>query len=492
MPHTLRRDMDDLELRILVAGVLVVLAILASKISSRLGIPVVLVFLAIGMLAGEDGPGNIAFDDYDTARAVGIVALAYILFAGGFDTRWNEVRPRVASAASLATIGVLVTAGVTGAFAAWVLDVSVKQGLLLGAIVSSTDAAAVFAVLRGRAVAVPGRVRSLLELESGGNDPMAVFLTVGLLDLLTEEHTSIALMITHFVVEMALGFVLGFAGGRLAARVVNRLRLDHDGLYPVVTMAVVALVYGGTALIGGSGFLAVYVAGLVLGNTALVHRRSLMHFHDALAWLMQIGMFLVLGLLVFPSDLPDVAGRALAITAVLVFVARPAAVFTSLAASRIGVRDRALVSWLGLRGAVPIVLATFPEAEGLAGAQTIFHIVFFVVVTSVLAQGTTVGAVTRALRVTPDPQDATPALGASADTVVADALQELAITESSPAVGRSLVALGLPPGVLVVLIARGPERFVPQGTTLIRAGDRLLVLAEDHAVAAARALLSGE
>ena len=485
------RTMDDLELWMLAAAALVLLAIIASKLSARSGVPVVVLFLAVGMLAGSDGPGNIAFEDYDVTRNVGVVALAYILFAGGFATRWSDVRSVVRPAVSLATIGVVVTAVVTGTATMWVFNVSWREGLLLGAIVSSTDAAAVFAVLRSADAPVPSRARGLLEMESGFNDPMAVFLTITLIDVVTEHNTSsLPELLVQFVGEMALGVLVGLGAGWVASRPLNRLQLEFEGLYPVLTVSVVALVYAATARIGGSGFLAVYLAGLVIGNSQIVHRRSLMRFLDAVAWLMQIGMFLVLGLLVFPSDLPSIALRALAITAVLVLVARPLATFVSLALSGFGVRERLLVSWLGLRGAVPIVLATFPVAENVRGAHTLFDVVFFVVLVSVLVQGTTLAPVARALGV------GGPAAEGATDPAalerVGDALHEVRVSPASEAAGRPIVDLQLPAGVLVVLVSRDGERFIPQGSTVVRSGDRLLLLADDEALAQVRRLFSDD
>jgi cell volume regulation protein A len=476
--------MEDLEHWMLAAAALVLLAILTSKLAVRTGIPVVVLFLALGMLAGSDGPGNIEFTDFDVARNVGVVALAYILFAGGFGTPWSDVRLAVRPAAVLATIGVVITAALTGAFATWVTDLSWREGLLLGAIVSSTDAAAVFSVLRGRSVGIPRRTRALLEVESGGNDPMAAFLTIEILAWIVHDELELGTLLLHLVGEVAFGLGIGVAGGLGLAWALRRLRLEHDGLYPVLTLAGVALTYAGAAAIGGSGFLAVYVAGLVLGRANVVHRRSLMRFHDAVAWIMQIAMFLVLGLLVFPSDLGEIAWRALAITAVLVLVARPIAVGISLIGNRFPVREQALVSWLGLRGAVPIVLATFPEAEGLSEAQTIFNIVFFVVVTSVLVQGTTLTPIARRLGLQGEAED-----HADFDD---DALHELVIAAGSRGDGRAVVDLGLPDGVLLVLLARQGEQIVPQGSTVILGGDRLLFVADDEGVSATRALLSGD
>ena len=384
---------------VLVASGLLLLGVVASRLSSRLGIPGLLVFLAVGMLAGSDGPGGIDFDNADLAQTLGVVALAFILFAGGISTVWEEVRPILNQGAALATVGVLITALISGVAASWAFDLPIETGLLIGAIISSTDAAAVFAVLRSRSVSLRGRLRPLLELESGSNDPMAVFLTIGFLELVTNPSSEPIDFIPLFVSQMAIGGLLGFGAGRLAAWGLNQIRLDHEGLYPVLLLAIVGFTFSLTTLLNGSGFLAVYVAGIVMAQRRFMHKNSLTRFHDGIAWVGQIGMFVVLGLLVFPSELPSVALRGLIVAAVLIFVARPIAVFVTLTPFRVPWRDRALISWVGLRGAAPIILATFPLMEGAPNASLIFDTVFFIVLTSVLIQGTTIPLVAKCLRV---------------------------------------------------------------------------------------------
>lgn len=472
------------------AATLVLLGVVASKVSTRLGVPALLLFLLVGGLAGSEGVGGIAFDDYELAQAIGIVALAFILFSGGFDTEWAEVRPVVLSAVSLATVGVFVTAAVVGAVAAGVLGVSLTVGLLLGAIISSTDAAAVFSVLRSRDVGLKGRLRPLLELESGSNDPMAVFLTLGLLTLLVEPDTEIVALVPVFVVQMVVGGAIGFALAHAAVWAINRVRLEYEGLYPVVMIALVLLIYGVAALLGGSGFLAVYVAGLVLGQARFLHKRSLMRFADGLAWLMQIAMFLVLGLLVFPSDVVPVAWEAVLISVVLVFVARPIATALALAPTRFGARETAMVAWVGLRGAVPIVLATFALVEGIENAELIFNVVFVIVVTSVLLQGTTIPLVARWLHVEAPLAERGPQMLDAVEAGEGPAgLHELVVPVESAASGQALVQLELPDGALVVLIRRAEEFVVPKGTTVLQGGDKVLLLADEHTLEEARALL---
>ncbi|MDQ4144389.1 MAG: potassium/proton antiporter [Actinomycetota bacterium] len=469
------------------AAVLVLLGVVVSKVSTRLGVPALLLFLLLGMAAGSEGLGGIEFEDYELAQAVGVVALAFILFAGGFDTDWRSVRPVLGQSLLLATMGVLATALISGAFASWVLGVSLTAGFLLGAIISSTDAAAVFAVLRSRNVSLRGRLRPLLELESGSNDPMAVFLTLGFVEILAQDGATVAGLVPLFVAQMAIGGAAGLVAGKGMAIAMNRLHLEYEGLYPVAMISFVLLAYGVTATLGGSGFLAVYIAGLVMGNERIVHKRSLSRFADGIAWLMQIAMFLVLGLLVFPSALVAVAGPALLISAVLIFVARPLAAGPLLLLTGFRMRETLMVSWVGLRGAVPIVLATFPLVEGLPQSELIFNVVFFIVLTSVLVQGTTIPVVARWLGVDAPLErrrwDVVDALGAGPGTIQ---LHEVSVTDGSPAAGRQIVDLDLPQGALVVLVSRDGEFVVPQGSTVLMPGDEVLLLADEQALAVAR------
>ena len=390
-----------------VSSLLLLLSIFAWKVSSKLGIPALVLFLGIGMLAGSDGPGGIYFDDALVAQSVGVIALAFILFAAGLETEWKIVRPALGGALSLSTIGVLLTAIVVAGFAVLVFHVSFLEGLLLGAIISATDAAAVFSVLGARNIQLTGKLLPLLELESGTNDPMAVFLTLGLTRLLTNPHESVFGVIVLFVQPMGVGAILGVLIGWAAIWLINRLNLDVEGLYRVFTIALVLFTYGLTAILGGSGFLAVYIAGLLLGNSSVQRVDRLSHFHDSLAWLMQIAMFLILGLLVFPSHLPAVLGSGLLITVVAVFLARPVSVLIALLPVHMSLREKLFVSWVGLRGAVPIVLATFPLLAGVSKASLLFDLVFFVVLASVLLQGTTVTLVAKWLGVVKVPAEQT-------------------------------------------------------------------------------------
>lgn len=471
-------------------AVLLLLSIVASKASGRLGVPALVLFLGVGMLAGSEGPGGIHFDNARLAQSVGVIALVIILFAGGLDTRWESVRPVLGRALALSTAGVLLTAVLVGLFASVVLGFSLLEGLLLGSIVSSTDAAAVFAVLRSKELGLKGEIKPLLEFESGSNDPMAVFLTIGLTNVLINPEASLLALIPMFVWQMTLGGVLGYLMGRAGVAVVNRLGLGYGGLYPVLVLALVFLTYGGTTLVGGNGFLAVYLAGVVMGKHDFLHKRSVNNFYDGLAWLMQIAMFLTMGLLVFPSRLVPVIGVGLLVAFFLMFVARPLGVFFTLLPSKMSVRAKTLVAWVGLRGSVPIILATFPLLAGLPEADMIFNIVFFIVLTSVLLQGTSLPLVARLLDLD-EPLTSAPLypLEFVPTGNLRGELVEVSVPENASVAGKQIVEAGLPRGALITLVMRDQEFLVPNGDTVLRAGDKLLVLASEEGLASLRSII---
>ncbi|MCL6509152.1 MAG: potassium/proton antiporter [Anaerolineae bacterium] len=469
---------------LIVAGLLA-LSVLASKASSILGVPSLVLFLAIGMLAGSEGLGGIQFDDVRLAQSVGVIAFIFILFSGGLDTSWPSVKPVWRHGLALATIGVFVTALAVGLFATAVLGFSLPEGMLFGAVISSTDAAAVFSLMRMRANRLAGNLEPLIELESGSNDPMAVFLTLGMISLLTTPGAGILGLVPMFVLQMSLGAGFGLAIGYAGVRLMNRIRLQAEGLYVIITITIVLVAYSATALAGGNGFLAVYLCGLFMGNRDFIHKRSLLRFHDGLAWLMQIAMFLTLGLLVFPSQLVPLTGVAMLSSAFLIFVARPAAVFASLFWARMSLRELVLISWVGLRGAAPIILATFPLVAGLPPAGTIFNLVFFVVLTSVLIQGTMVTPVAQWLGLNLPEQKRIPPTIRVIDGSNARPM-DIRISATSPAVGKQIVDLHLPEGALIVLITRNGDHIVPTGSTVIEANDTLTLLASKEDVEAAR------
>jgi potassium/hydrogen antiporter len=470
---------DD-DVVILAAGSLLAAGLGASLLAGRLRVPALVLFLAVGMVLGSDAVGLIDFSDYELARFLGTTALALILFEGGLATGWSVVRPVIAPALSLAFPGTVITAMVTGLAAAWLLDLSTLEGLLLGSILSATDGAAVFAVLRGSTLR--RRLAHVLEGEAGFNDPVAVLLVIGFIDWIQKPDYGLPDMAVLFVEELAIGVVVGVLAGRFAVWALRRVELASAGLYPVLTLAVAALAFGGSASTHGSGFLAVYIAGLVIGDAHVPGKRTIVAFHEGLAWLSQVGMFLMLGLLVFPSRLDDVAVKGTAVALVLVLVARPIATVVSLLPFRFSAREQAALAWAGLRGAVPVVLATFPIIEGVTGSLEVFDVVFFAVVVSTLLQGMTFEGLARRLRVTSD-EPALPRPLAESGTIRGLGAQvlEFPVAPGDAVVGARVQELGLPRDALVSVIVRGGEAVLPRGTTAIETGDELHVLVRDAA-----------
>jgi potassium/hydrogen antiporter len=467
---------------LLAFSILLFISIIASKTSFKFGIPALILFLIVGMLAGSDGPGGIIFDDPEVAQFLGIVALTFILFSGGLDTKWESIKPVVRTGLALSTLGVLITAVSVGLFTSWLLDLSTLEGLLLGAIVSSTDAAAVFSILRSRRVGLKGRLRPLLEFESGSNDPMAYFLTISIITLMQDKDASGWMLVMNFFVSMALGAVCGYIFGKLMTWIINNIHLDVEGLYPVLILSLVFFTFSFTDLIKGNPFLAVYISAIILGNNNLIHKKSLMKFYDGQAWLMQIVMFITLGLLVFPSRIVPIIPQGILISLFLIIVARPIAVFVSLIrADGLNFRKKLFLSWVGLRGAAPIVFATYPLLAGVSKADTIFNLVFFISGTSVLLQGTTLPVMARLLHVAvPEKVRRKFPLDIEIKDNFSSELIELDIAPDSPVVGRHVVDLKLPASALIVLIHREGKYFTANGETLIEPNDHLLVMADNQ------------
>src|SRR5690606_30722696 len=379
--------------------ILLLISIFAGKTSYKFGVPTLVLFLLIGILAGSEGIIGIEFNDPQVAQFIGIVALNFILFSGGLDTSWNSIKPVVWQGITLSTLGVLITALSVGVFVSFITEFTIYEGLLLGAIVSSTDAAAVFSILRSRNLGLKSKLRPTLELESGSNDPMAYFLTIAFLGLVINQEMSLLSIIPLFLKQIIIGAVLGLGFGKLSKVIINRIQLDFDGLYPVLAIALMFISFSATDALGGNGFLAVYLCGVYLGNHDIIHKRTIMKMFDGIAWLMQIVLFLTLGMLVFPSQVLPVLGIGIFVSAFLILIARPLSVLISLAFFRMKWRRRLYISWVGLRGAVPIVFATYPLLAGIDKADMIFNIVFFVSLSSVLIQGTTLSLVARWLHV---------------------------------------------------------------------------------------------
>ncbi len=401
--------MMPLEYISIVAGFLLIASVMASKLSSKFGVPGLLLFLLIGMLAGSEGLGGIYFDDYSLAKTVGDVALIFILFSGGIDTKWDNIRPVLGQGLILSTVGVALTMFFLGSFAWFILGsfssfnvgfdgIDWVEGLLLGAIVSSTDAAAVFSIFKSSNLSLKGNLQPLLELESGSNDPMAVLLTTTLVGMLKTANSSFVELGITLICQIGVGILVGYGAGRLIIWRMNHWALDTKSLYPVVSIAQLLLTYGVATVFRGNGFLAVYLAGIVLGNHKFPYKETIVDFHEGISWLMQITMFLVLGLLVFPSQLPTIAPVAVIIALFLMFVARPLSVLVGLALTKYNPPEKLFISWVGLRGAVPIILAIAPITAGLTDAQTIFNLVFFIVLISVSIQGFTLVSTARWLK----------------------------------------------------------------------------------------------
>ncbi len=465
---------------LLLGSLMLFLSIIASKTSFKLGIPTLILFLVVGMLAGSDGPGGIFFNDFKIAQLLGVVALNFILFSGGLETKWESIRPIIWQGVTLSTLGVLLTAVSVGLFSSYLLGYSMLEGMLLGAIVSSTDAAAVFSILRSRNVGLKGNLRPILEFESGSNDPMAYFLTVSLLYLIAEPDSSLVSLIPMFFKGMILGAVAGYGFGKIMIWIVNTIKLDVDGLYPVLILSLVFFTFSFTDVIGGNGFLAVYISAVILGNSNFIHKKSLIRFYDGQAWLMQIVMFLTLGLLVYPHEIPPIIGSGVLISLFLIFIARPLAVFISLSFFRtLNIRKRFFISWVGLRGAVPIILATYPLLAGIESANVIFNLVFFISVSSVLLQGTTLPMVARWLRVSVAEKIKRKfPLDFELKDNFNSELVELDIPSTSTAVGKAVMQLALPKKALIVLIHRDGKYITASGDTEILARDHLLVMAD--------------
>jgi cell volume regulation protein A len=456
------------------------MSVVSSKLSDRFAIPALLLFLIIGMLAGSEGIGGLYFDNAQLAKSLGIVALIFIIFSGGLDTNWKDTKAIVWPGIVLSTAGVLLTAIITGFFAIYILKFSFLEGMLLGSIVSSTDAAAVFSILRSKRISLKQPLKPLLEFESGSNDPMAVFLTVSFISILTLKNMSIPALIPRFFLDMGMGALIGYLMARFIVFFIKRLKLYYEGLYPIIMISLVLLTYVIAVFLKGNGILAVYLVGLMLGQAEFPNKRMIVRFHDGLAWLMQIAMFVTLGLLVFPSHIVPLIGAGLLLTLLLMVVARPVSVLLCLLPFKISIRKKAMVAWVGLRGSVPIILATFPFMAGIPQADTIFNIVFFIVIASVLIQGTSIPVVSKMLKLdapwtnrTSYPLEFEKREGIDAE------LTDIIVPYDSEVAGKMIRDLNIPEKCLIMLISRNDKFIIPSGTTVIESGDVLLVLANE-------------
>ena len=468
---------------LLVGSIILFVSIVAGKASSRFGAPMLLFFLLVGMAFGTDGVG-IEFDNFEAVQFVGMLSLSIILFSGGMDTSFDDVRPVLKEGVVLATVGVMLTALFTGSVIYFVgdllgLNIPFTIALLMAAVMSSTDSASVFSILRSKRIGLKQNLRPLLELESGSNDPMAYILTIMLVQVNMGGDSDLWGVGLTFLSQMGIGALAGYLLGRGATYVVNRINIGNKSLYSVLLLSVVFFIYSFTDLLGGNGYLAVYIAGIVMGNRKLSHKKTLATFLDGVTWLMQIVMFLMLGLLVNPHELTEIAWIGVIVGAAMIFITRPLAVWLSLLplGSKLTSKARHYISWVGLRGAAPILFATYPKLAGLDPNNRIFNIVFFITIFSLVIQGTTVGGVAKVLGVA----DKSPDKGFDIDLPdeVKAALTEVDIIEGGVRDGAQLRDVKLPEKTLVMMIRRGERYIVPNGSTVLHKGDKLLLISEE-------------
>lgn len=460
---------------ILIAGALLAAGIVGALVADRMRVPGLLLFLGLGMLAGSEGIGGIEFSNQELARTLGTVALVLIIFEGGLTAGWSEIRPVLGTAASLGTIGTALTAVIAGIAAKLFFGLSTLEGMLVGAAIAATDSAAIFAVLRRSTL--EKRLARSLEGESGMNDPVALLLVIGFIEWIQQPGYGIADMAGLLVLKLGLGAVVGLALGRLAVLALDRVRLPGEGIYPVATIAIAAIAYGVAEIAHGSGFLAVYLTALALGSARIPARRTVVAFHQGLGWVAQISLFILLGLLVFPSSLPDVAPEALALSAVLIFIARPVAAVVATLLAPLNMKERLMLGWAGLRGATPIWLATFPVVAGIKESNELFAIVFFVVVSSTLVQGASFEPLANRLGLTTD-EPALPRRLLESGRIRRMGGDVIAyrLPPGAAAAGHPVRDLELPREALVNVIVRDGNAIPPRGSTELQEGDELHIL----------------
>ncbi|GHT02746.1 K+/H+ antiporter [Bacteroidia bacterium] len=482
----------SIESLLLFLSVLFLISLFATKAGSRFGVPVLLLFLAIGMLFGVDGLG-FEFQNYKIAQTIGTVALCIILFSGGLDTKIQDIKPVAGQGIILATFGVLLMTFITGIFIYYVsnylfeaINLSFLESLLLAAVMSSTDSASVFSILRGKGVRLKKQLKPLLEFESGSNDPMAYMLTIILIQLIGstgEGSPEYGKAVLDFFMQFIIGGLLGFGLGKLVGYVVNKINLDNDSLYPILVFTSALFIFSATYFLKGNGYLAVYIGGLVIGNTKMIHKRSSMRFFDGLAWISQIMMFLTLGLLINPKDLGPVAGVGLLIGTFMIIGARPLTVFISLLPfPKMRFKEKLFVSWVGLRGAVPIIFAILPLAAGLKDAHLMFNIVFFITLLSLLIQGTSLSMVADWLGLSNKGEDPTAFQDFDVEFSedIKSTMTEITLNKNILAQGNRLMDMPLPDHTLAVMIKRGNKYFIPKGKTELFPGDKLLVITNNE------------
>lgn len=477
--------MLSLEELLLGFSTLILISIFIARLSNNIGVPVLLLFLGIGMLAGSEGPGGFYFDNTSLAQSIGISSLIFILFSGGLSTHWKIVKPVLRPSITLATVGVVFTAGAVALFAYYIFNIPLLISMLLGSIVASTDAAAVFSIIGARNIKIKGRITPLLELESGSNDPMAVFLTITLIQVITSTtEATTGVLLLKFLMEMGIGLFMGLVLGKGIVFIINRLSIQIEGLYQVFVFAAAFFVYSSTDMMHGSGFLAVYVAGIVVGNHNIVYKKNVFRFFDGMAWIAQIIMFITLGLLVFPSEIIADFKMELSISLFLILIARPLGVFISLMPFNFTFKEKIFISWVGLRGAVPIILATFPLLAGIAEAQWIFNVVFFIVLTSALLQGWTIPF---AMKILGLKDTSIPFLTSPTEFIHLDEVDRIRINmivpDNTTFHNQAVVSIKPLQGCLIITVKRDDTFFVPSGGTVLQKGDILQALVSKSKVA---------
>lgn len=468
---------------ILIVSVLLFITIIAGRTSYRFGVPTLVFFVIVGMILGSEGMGGINFNDPKLAQSVGLIAFTFILYSGGLETDFKSVRPVLWQGISLSTLGVLITASCLGMFIHYITDFTLYESLLLGSIVSSTDAASVFSILRSKRIALKYNLRPMLELESGSNDPMANVLTIIFTGLVINEQENLLSAVPFFFQQITIGAISGYLLGRLSKITINKIKLELEGLSPYLVITFMLFTFSFTDLIGGNGFLAVYLSGVYLGNQNIIHKNTIIKAFNGYSWLMQIFLFLTLGLLVFPSQIVPIIGTGLIISLFLILIARPLSVFISLQFFKVKTASKWFISWVGLRGAVPIVFATYPLVAGIEKANMIFHLVFFISLTSVLIQGTTLSWIAKWLSLTL-PENLKPKR--PADIILSDSFEselfEISLTEGITSIGKQVVDLHFPKDTLITLIERDKKYITPNGSTKLEAKDKLIILIENRDV----------
>ncbi|WP_251620519.1 potassium/proton antiporter [Odoribacter lunatus] len=471
---------------LLIGSILLFVSLVVGKTGYRFGVPALLLFLVVGMLFGSDGVG-IQFNSPTQAQFIGMVALSIILFSGGMDTKMKEIRPIIGEGVVLATFGVFTTAFITGVFVFWIcgltdrnLSLSLTEALLLASVMSSTDSASVFSILRSKKLHLKQNLRPMLELESGSNDPMAYLLTILFIQMIQSDGMSFSQLSLQLVIQLSVGAVCGYLLGRLAVLILNRINIQYESLYPVLLLALVFFIFSFTNLLHGNGYLAVYIGGVVVGNHTFIHKKSIITFFDGFAWLCQIVMFLTLGLLVNPHELLGVATLGLLVGIFLIFIARPIGVLLCLLPfRRVSFKGRMFVCWVGLRGAVPIIFATYPQIAGIPHADLIFNVVFFITILSLIVQGMSISSVAQWLKLDQPAPKTGNTFGMTLPEEIKSAMSEIEITEQLLQNGNLLMNLPLPDNTLVAMLKRDKSYIIPKGKTHLQPGDKLLVISDN-------------